>query len=138
MINFIAVSVCCQLYFLRCFTSHLQHILWNDFYFRDLFWILAARSYRSYYVFISIINIESTTLATRNIWNTIVTRDAMSQASKELRKQYGKVKMRHSRADISYPYERLRLIAASGWFRRTCTTTDIEELLEVRESLSRY
>jgi hypothetical protein len=37
------------------------------------------------------INTESTALATRNIWNTIVTRDAMSQANKEPRKQYGKV-----------------------------------------------
>jgi hypothetical protein len=41
--------------------------------------------------------IESTALATRNIWDTIVTREAVSQASKELRKQYGEVEMRHSK-----------------------------------------
>lgn len=36
-------------------------------------------------------NIESTALATENLRNTMVTLDAMSQANKELRKQYGKV-----------------------------------------------
>ena len=46
-------------------------------------------------------NIESTALATENLRNTMVTLDAMSQANKELRKQYGKVdvgkiEVRHS------------------------------------------
>lgn len=36
-------------------------------------------------------NIESTALATENLRNTMVTLDAMSQANKELRKQYGKI-----------------------------------------------
>ena len=36
-------------------------------------------------------NIESTALATENLRNTMVTLDAMTQANKELRKQYGKV-----------------------------------------------
>jgi hypothetical protein len=45
----------------------------------------------------SIINIKSTVLATGNIWNTILTREDVSQAIKELRKQYGKVEMRRSR-----------------------------------------
>ena len=35
-------------------------------------------------------NIESTALATENLRNTMVTLDAMQQANKELRKQYGK------------------------------------------------
>jgi hypothetical protein len=35
-------------------------------------------------------NIESTALATENLRNTMVTLDAMEQANKELRKQYGK------------------------------------------------
>jgi hypothetical protein len=45
----------------------------------------------------STIKIESTALARRNIWDTIVKRDPMSQASKELHNQYGKVEMRLSR-----------------------------------------
>lgn len=36
-------------------------------------------------------NIESTALATENLRNTMVTLDAMTQANKELRKQYGKI-----------------------------------------------
>jgi len=36
-------------------------------------------------------NIESTALATENLHNTMATLDAMSQANKELRKQYGKI-----------------------------------------------
>src|ERR1700691_5770191 len=36
-------------------------------------------------------NIESTSLATENLRNTMVTLDAMQQANKELRKQYGKI-----------------------------------------------
>ena len=36
-------------------------------------------------------NIESTALATENLRNTMATLDAMQQANKELRKQYGKV-----------------------------------------------
>ena len=36
-------------------------------------------------------NIESTALATENLRNTMVTLDAMQQANKELRKQYGKI-----------------------------------------------
>lgn len=46
-------------------------------------------------------NIESTALATENLRNTMVTLDAMTQANKELRKQYGnidvdKIEVRHS------------------------------------------
>jgi charged multivesicular body protein 5 len=46
-------------------------------------------------------NIESTALATENLRNTMVTLDAMQQANKELRKQYGKIdidkiEVRHS------------------------------------------
>ena len=36
-------------------------------------------------------NIESTALATENLRNTMATLDAMQQANKELRKQYGKI-----------------------------------------------
>ncbi len=36
-------------------------------------------------------NIESTALATENLRNTMATLDAMKQANKELRKQYGKI-----------------------------------------------
>jgi hypothetical protein len=36
-------------------------------------------------------NIESTALATENLRNTMVTLDAMAQANKDLRKQYGKI-----------------------------------------------
>ncbi|KAH8993880.1 vacuolar protein sorting-associated protein 60 [Lactarius hatsudake] len=36
-------------------------------------------------------NIESTALATENLRNTMATLDAMGQANKELRKQYGKI-----------------------------------------------
>ena len=36
-------------------------------------------------------NIESTSLATENLRNTMATLDAMQTANKELRKQYGKI-----------------------------------------------
>ena len=36
-------------------------------------------------------NMESAALATENLRNTMATMDAMKQANKELRKQYGKV-----------------------------------------------
>jgi charged multivesicular body protein 5 len=63
-------------------------------------------------------NIESTALATDNLRNTMVTLDAMSQANKELRKQYGKIdigkiEVRRSRdGHVVLPRERRRLIAA--------------------------
>ncbi len=63
-------------------------------------------------------NIESTALATENLRNTMVTLDAMSQANKELRKQYGKIDIgkievrqlgdRH----VVFPRETPRLIVA--------------------------
>ena len=80
-------------------------------------------------------NIESTALATENLRNTMVTLDAMTQANKELRKQYGKIdigkiEVRHSfrggRTLSSSPHERPRLIAASlldNGDRRICNTT---------------
>jgi len=36
-------------------------------------------------------NMESAALATENLRNTMATVDAMNQANKELRKQYGKI-----------------------------------------------
>jgi charged multivesicular body protein 5 len=63
-------------------------------------------------------NIESTALATENLRNTMVTLDAMSQANKELRKQYGKIdvgkiEVRHSGdGHVVLPRERRTLIAA--------------------------
>lgn len=65
-------------------------------------------------------NIESTALATENLRSTMVTLDAMSQANKELRKQYGKIdigkiEVRSFRgADGTPPSQRAgpRLIAA--------------------------
>lgn len=54
-------------------------------------------------------NIESTALATENLRNTMVTLDAMSQANKELRKQYGKVDI--GKIEVRLPTrERRRLI----------------------------
>jgi charged multivesicular body protein 5 len=63
-------------------------------------------------------NIESTALATENLRNTMVTLDAMSQANKELRKQYGKVdigKIEVRRGHVVLPRERRKLIAAASW-----------------------
>ena len=50
-------------------------------------------------------NIESTALATENLRNTMVTLDAMQQANKELRKQYGKIDIDkiEVRDDLSLP-----------------------------------
>ena len=63
-------------------------------------------------------NIESTALATENLRNTMVTLDAMSQANKELRKQYGKIDIgkievcRSGDGHVVLPQEIRRLIAA--------------------------
>lgn len=63
-------------------------------------------------------NIESTALATENLRNTMVTLDAMSQANKELRKQYGKIDIdkievrRSGDGHVILLRERRRLIAA--------------------------
>ena len=60
-------------------------------------------------------NIESTALATENLRNTIVTLDAMSQANKELRKQYGKVDIGKIEVrDLSNHPTRLILISSGS------------------------
>ncbi|KAI0280054.1 vacuolar protein sorting-associated protein 60 [Russula aff. rugulosa BPL654] len=64
-------------------------------------------------------NIESTALATENLRNTMVTLDAMSQANKELRKQYGKIDIGKIE-NMQYDMEEL-----------------LEQANEVQESLSR-
>jgi charged multivesicular body protein 5 len=64
-------------------------------------------------------NIESTALATENLRNTMVTLDAMSQANKELRKQYGKIDI-DKIENMQYDMEEL-----------------LEQSNEVQESLSR-
>ncbi|KAI9447552.1 vacuolar protein sorting-associated protein 60 [Lactarius indigo] len=64
-------------------------------------------------------NIESTALATENLRNTMVTLDAMSQANKELRKQYGKIDIDKIES-MQYDMEEL-----------------LEQANEVQESLSR-
>ena len=62
-------------------------------------------------------NIESTALATENLRNTMVTLDAMSQANKELRKQYGKIDIGKievrglEHEHVVLPRERRKLIA---------------------------
>ncbi|KAI0298924.1 Snf7 family [Russula brevipes] len=64
-------------------------------------------------------NIESTALATENLRNTMVTLDAMTQANKELRKQYGKIDI-NKIENMQYDMEEL-----------------LEQSNEVQESLSR-
>ncbi|KAF8270998.1 vacuolar protein sorting-associated protein 60 [Lactarius quietus] len=64
-------------------------------------------------------NIESTALATENLRNTMVTLDAMQQANKELRKQYGKIDIDKIES-MQYDMEEL-----------------LEQANEVQESLSR-
>ncbi|KAI9452578.1 vacuolar protein sorting-associated protein 60 [Russula earlei] len=64
-------------------------------------------------------NIESTMLATENLRNTMVTLDAMTQANKELRRQYGKVDIGKIE-NMQYDMEEL-----------------LEQANEVQESLSR-
>ncbi|KAN0124545.1 vacuolar protein sorting-associated protein 60, partial [Lactarius tabidus] len=64
-------------------------------------------------------NIESTALATENLRNTMVTLDAMQQANKELRKQYGKIDI-DKIENMQYDMEEL-----------------LEQANEVQESLSR-
>ncbi|KAF8269065.1 vacuolar protein sorting-associated protein 60 [Lactarius quietus] len=64
-------------------------------------------------------NIESTALATENLRNTMVTLDAMQQANKELRKQYGKIDI-DKIENMQYDMEDL-----------------LEQANEVQESLSR-
>ena len=56
-------------------------------------------------------NIESTALATENLRNTMVTLDAMTQANKELRKQYGKIDVGaiEVRTNNSCPYPKTLL-----------------------------
>lgn len=50
-------------------------------------------------------NIESTALATENLRNTMVTLDAMQQANKELRKQYGKIDI--DKIEVRHSFNRL-------------------------------
>lgn len=64
-------------------------------------------------------NIESTSLATENLRNTMATLDAMSQANKELRKQYGKIDIDKIES-MQYDMEEL-----------------LEQANEVQETLSR-
>ncbi|KAH9159991.1 vacuolar protein sorting-associated protein 60 [Lactarius sanguifluus] len=64
-------------------------------------------------------NIESTALATENLRNTMATLDAMSQANKELRKQYGKIDIDKIES-MQYDMEEL-----------------LEQANEVQETLSR-
>ncbi|KAI9457964.1 vacuolar protein sorting-associated protein 60 [Lactarius psammicola] len=64
-------------------------------------------------------NIESTALATENLRNTMATLDAMSQANKELRKQYGKIDVDKIES-MQYDMEEL-----------------LEQANEVQETLSR-
>ena len=56
-------------------------------------------------------NIESTALATENLRNTMATLDAMQQANKELRKQYGKIDIDKIEVrDSGFPSDQAHLI----------------------------
>ena len=72
-------------------------------------------------------NIESTALATENLRNTMVTLDAMTQANKELRKQYGKIDV--GKIEVRRPpspHNETRdtsLTAFPPWPSRTCNMT---------------
>ena len=48
-------------------------------------------------------NMESAALATENLRNTMATVDAMQQANKELRKQYGKIDIDKIEVCVSCP-----------------------------------
>jgi charged multivesicular body protein 5 len=81
-------------------------------------------------------NMESAALATENLRNTMATVDAMNQANKELRKQYGKI-------DIDKIEVRaLPLLIRHYWLRRLQNIHyEMEDLLEqsneIQESLGR-